>query len=428
MNAIIHPSTLNGSITAAASKSAMQRACAAALIRRGRTILSNAGISNDDKAALHIIKQLGATYVEQDGKVFINSNGIKPVHNEIDCHESGLSIRMFTSVAALSMERIIIKGSGSLAKRPMNFFDEVLPLLDVSIESRNGYLPLVIKGPLTPKNITVDGSLSSQYLTGLLFAYAAADAQDVSIRVTNLNSRPYIDLTLQVLKSFKLKVPENINYESFYFPSDNANDQPLTVNYTVEGDWSGGAFLLVGGAVAGNITVSGLDHYSAQADKKIMQALSMAGASMSIEMDKIEVRKSNLKAFHFNATDCPDLFPPLAALAAYCEGTSVIEGTGRLTHKESNRALTLQEEFRKIGVTINLQGDLMIIEGNKDIKGATVSSHNDHRIAMAMAIAALGGNGAMEIEGADSVNKSYPQFWQHIGQLGASVKLNPVKS
>jgi 3-phosphoshikimate 1-carboxyvinyltransferase len=257
-----------------------------------------------------------------------------------------------------------------------------------------------------------------------LFAYAAADAQDVSIKVNNLNSRPYIDLTLQVIKSFGLKLPENNNYEEFYYPLGTTNGQPSTVNYTIEGDWSGAAFLLVGGAVAGNIIVRGLDHFSTQADKQIMQALSMAGASLSIEMDQIEARKGPLKAFHFNATDCPDLFPPLAALAAHCEGTSVIEGTGRLTHKESNRALTLQEEFGKTGVKITLQGDLMIIEGKTAIKGTTVSSHNDHRIAMAMAIAALTANGQMEIEGADSVNKSYPQFWQHIQQLGAEVELN----
>jgi 3-phosphoshikimate 1-carboxyvinyltransferase len=424
MKAIVRPSALYGSITAAASKSAMQRACAAAVIRKGRTILSNAGISNDDKAALDIIKQLGATYVEQEGKVFINSDGIRPVHNEIDCHESGLSIRMFTSIAALSHEQITIKGSGSLARRPMDFFDAVLPALGVSIQSRDGYLPLVIKGPLVPKNITVDGSLSSQYLTGLLFAYAAANAQDVTIKVSNLNSRPYIDLTLQVLKSFDLQLPQNNNYEEFYYPAGTANHQRPTISYTVEGDWSGAAFLLVGGAVAGNVIVSGLDHYSTQADKQVMQALSMAGASMSIETEQIEVRKSPLKAFHFNATDCPDLFPPLAALAAHCEGTSVIEGTGRLTHKESNRALTLQEEFGKTGVKIMLQGDLMIIEGNSAIRSTTVSSHNDHRIAMAMAIAALNGDGAMIIEGAESVNKSYPQFWEHIRQLGAEVELN----
>ncbi len=422
MKAIVSPSKLNGVVTAAASKSAMQRACAAALIRRGETVLSNPGVSNDDKAALDIIKQLGATYELQDDKIFIRSNGINPIGNGIDCHESGLSIRMFTSIAALSKGPIIINGSGSLAKRPMNFFDDVLPQLGVEIKSNNGHLPLQIRGPLQPNNITVDGSLSSQYLTGLLFAYAAADAKDVSIKVTNLNSRPYIDLSLQVLKSFGFKVPGNSNYEEFYFSSEASNNQQTTINYTVEGDWSGGAFLLVAGAIAGNIVVKGLDNYSSQADKAIIQALSLAGASMSVKEEEIELRESKLKAFHFNATDCPDLFPPLVALAAYCEGTTVIEGAKRLTHKESNRALTLQEEFGKMGVTITLQDDLMFVEGTGNIKGTQVSSHNDHRIAMAAAVAGLKAEGAIEISGAESVNKSYPEFWQHLQELGAIVQ------
>lgn len=423
MKALVRPSKLNGNVTAAASKSAMQRACAAALIHKGETVLSNAGVSNDDKAALDIIEQLGARHEMKGDKMIIVSNGIKAIGNKINCHESGLSIRMFTSIAALSNEWISIIGSGSLPTRPLHFFDEVLPQLGVAVESNNGYLPLKIKGPLQPKNITVDGSLSSQYLTGLLFAYAAAGATDVSIKVTNLNSRPYIDLSLQVLKSFGLKVPENKNYEEFYFSSDAIRHQPSTINYTVEGDWSGGAFLLVGGAICGDITVHGLDHNSTQADKAIVQALSLAGANMSIQLDKIELRESKLKAFHFNATDCPDLFPPLVALAAYCEGTTAIEGAKRLTHKESNRALTLQEEFGKMGITIKLQDDLMLIEGSKRIKGSQVSSHNDHRIAMATAIASLKADGEMEISGAEAVDKSYPQFWQHIQHLGADLSL-----
>ena len=330
MKAIIAPSKLKGTITAPASKSSMQRACAAALIRKGKTVLSNPGISNDDKAALNIIRQLGATYEVNGDKIVIDSSGVNAVGDNIDCNESGLSIRMFTSIAALSDKKITVKGSGSLAKRPMDFFDEVLPQLGVEVKSNNGYLPLEIKGPLQPKNITVDGSLSSQYLTGLLFAYAAADAKDVSIKVKNLSSRPYVDLTLKVLEAYGLKVPENRNYEEFYFRDSKVYGQPSTINYTVEGDWSGGAFLLVGSAIAGNVNIKGLDLSSTQADRAVLQALMQAGTNISIRAEEMEIKESKLKAFHFNATDCPDLFPPLVALASYCEGTTVIEGTKRL--------------------------------------------------------------------------------------------------
>ena len=415
MQVTISPSKVNGVITAPASKSAMQRACAAALLRGGKTVLHNPGISNDDKAALDIITQLGAVVTSDEHIITIESNGVSPVNDTINCGESGLSARMFTSIAALSQTPIQVTGSGSLCKRPFSFFTDTLPQLGVTCASNNGLLPLHITGPLQPKNIAVDGSLSSQFLTGLLFAFAAAKASDVTITVHRLNSKPYIDLTLQVMKAFGLPVPINNNYESFSYQatqSHKVTDQPF--NYSVEGDWSGAAFLLVAGAIAGDLVVKGLNVFSTQADKAVLQALMQSGANISIEESQIHIRKSRLKPFHFNATDCPDLFPPLVALAAYCEGTTVIEGVHRLTHKESNRALTLQEEFAKMGVTITFQDDLMLIKGGEGVVGATVHSRHDHRIAMACAVAALGALGEVTIEEAEAVNKSYPQFWEHL--------------
>ncbi len=216
MKVTIQPSELKGYIQAPASKSSMQRACAAALLTKGKSIIQNPGHSNDDKAALGIIQSLGATTELVGGEWAVDSNGVDPVASKVNCNESGLSIRMFTSIAALSEEEITITGQGSLLTRPMDFFDEILPKLDVRIHSNEGKLPLEIQGPLQPANIEVDGSLSSQFLTGLLMAYAAADAKDVSIKVNNLKSKPYIDLTLDVMKQFGMKVPENKNYEEFY--------------------------------------------------------------------------------------------------------------------------------------------------------------------------------------------------------------------
>ena len=149
--------------------------------------------------------------------MIVNSRGIHPTEQKVNCDESGLSIRMFTPIVALADKEITINGEGSLLNRPMDFFDEILPLLNVKIKSQNGKLPLIVQGPLEPKNIEIDGSLSSQFLTGLLMAYSAADAKDVSIRVNNLTSKPYIDLTLDVMRRFGLKLPENKNYEEFIF-------------------------------------------------------------------------------------------------------------------------------------------------------------------------------------------------------------------
>ncbi len=423
MKVRISPSIVSGEITVAASKSAMQRACALALLHNGVTIIENPGVSNDDKAALSIIEALGATVNNRaNGTAEISSTFLNNLKTEytINCGESGLSIRMFAPIAALLPKQVSITGSGSLVTRPMNFFDEVFPKLNVEVQSNNGKLPLLIKGPLEPKPIEIDGSLSSQFLTGMLFSYAKAAREKVSINAIDLKSTPYIDLSLQMLQEFGYTVT-NENYHQFTIePGNTKLGKEIFCN--VEGDWSGAAFLLVTGAIAGKILVKGLNPFSAQADKAILAALSMCGANISINSEAIEIAPGTLKAFQFNATHCPDLFPPLVALAAYCDGTTVIEGALRLLHKESNRALTLQEEFGKMGVEIKLQDDLMIIESNGKLNAANVHSHHDHRIAMALAVAALKATGDTLIDNADAINKSYPAFYEHLSKLGA--KLN----
>lgn len=437
MKITLHPSQLNGIIQAPASKSSMQRACAAALLTKGKTIIHNPGHSNDDKAAMGIIKALGAALIINSEEIVVDSSGIKPVANEIDCGESGLGIRMFTPIAALSEHEITIRGSGSLLTRPIDFFDEILPGLGVRVKSNDGKLPLVIQGPLQPKDIEVDGSLSSQFLTGLLMAYGAAllnppqggaldsGSSKVSIKVKNLKSKPYIDLTLDVMKQFGMNVPENRNYKEFIFHNDSSLLPPSGGKgaYTVEGDWSGGAFLLVAGAIAGPIMVRGLDLSSSQADRAVMDALMAANASIAVEAKGVKVHPGGMTGFYFDATDCPDLFPPLVALAAYCKGKTTIKGVSRLVHKESNRAVTLQDEFDKMGVRIDLEDDLMIVHGDGKVKGADVHSRHDHRIAMACAIAALRATEETVIEEAQAVKKSYPDFYNDLKSLGANVSL-----
>ncbi|MEJ7587519.1 MAG: 3-phosphoshikimate 1-carboxyvinyltransferase [Ferruginibacter sp.] len=420
----IIPGNISGSIMAPASKSSMQRSCAAALLNEGETIIENPGRSNDDLAALDVIANLGAAVTATlDNLLTVRSSGVNPVTGDMNCGESGLGIRMFAPIAALSNEEITINGTGSLLTRPMDFFDTIFPQLGITINSNQGRLPIKIKGPLQPVDITIDGSLSSQFLTGLLMAYGKATTKPVTITVTNLKSKPYIDLTLEVMKHFGYNVINN-GYESFeIFPVGELMQQP--VSYTVEGDWSGAAFLLVAGAIAGEITIKGLDVFSAQADKAILHALSMAETVISIEEKQIVIGPGKLKAFHFDATDCPDLFPPLVALASYCDGTTVIEGVRRLAHKESNRGLTLQDEFGKMGIAITLQDDLMLIKGGSGVHNATVHSHHDHRIAMACAVAGLKANGEIIIEEAEAINKSYPDFYDHLEKLGANINTMP---
>jgi 3-phosphoshikimate 1-carboxyvinyltransferase len=437
MRATVHPNTLKGEQVAPASKSSMQRACAAALLHHGTTTILNPGHSNDDLAALDVIQKLGAVIqIEQSSNekynltsITIHSDGVKPIATSMNCGESGLGIRMFTPIAALSDQTITIEGEGSLLKRPMHFFDTIFPKLGIEIESKDGYLPIQIKGPLKPANIEVDGSLSSQFLTGLLMAYAASDTTDVVIQVQDLKSKPYIDLTLSVLNAFGWKV-QHQQYERFEFLAH----PPLAahIDYTVEGDWSGAAFLLVAGAIAGPITVKGLQLNSTQADKAVLQALKTAGASIEINEHTIHIgpakdsagMDTQLKAFEFDATDCPDLFPPLVALAALCDGVTILHGVSRLAHKESDRGLTLQTEFAKLGIRIAFNQDSMMVYGGTGIHGAEVFSQHDHRIAMACGVAALCANGPITITDAEAINKSYTDFFVHLQHLGAKVDLD----
>jgi 3-phosphoshikimate 1-carboxyvinyltransferase len=428
MQAIISRSQIRGSIQAPASKSSMQRACTAALLHKGTTQVYNPGSSNDDKAVLKIIQELGAKVSFGDNNLIIISDGFptEELQEEINinCGESGLAIRMLTPVAALANAKINITGEGSLVKRPMYFFEEILPQLGVKIITTAGKLPFHLTGPLQIKDITIDGSLSSQFLTGLLFAFAKAAKEKVTITVTGLKSKPYIDLTLQMLQDFGYNI-ENDQYERFIIRPSNGISED--VNYTIEGDWSGAAFLLVAGAVAGNISVKGLDENSTQGDKAILSVLKECGAvteptTSNQQPATINIKKpTSLKPFSFDATDCPDLFPPLAALAANCEGISYIKGTHRLQGKESDRAAALIDVFGKMKINISAEDDVMKIEGGK-IESAEVNSHHDHRIAMAAAVAGLNAD-SMVINDAEAINKSYPVFFEDLKKTGALIEI-----
>ena len=422
MIATVQPSTINGIIQAPASKSAMQRACALALLNHGETIIQNPGNSNDDLAAINIIQHLGADVSEVHGNLIIKSNGLVKVKGSVNCGESGLSFRMFAAIAALEDSTVLLNGSGSLLKRPMHFIDETFPWLNVKTESNNGFLPINITGPLVPANISIDGSSSSQYLTGLLFAFANAAKELVSINVVDLKSKPYIDLTMQMLALFGYNVCHDF-YTDFYIRPVEKREK--NISYYTEADWSSASFLLVAGAIAGTIQVSGLDIHSVQADRMILQVLERANADIKIVGETISVsNKNKLDAFEFDATDCPDLFPPLVVLAACCNGTSVIKAVSRLASKESNRAETLVEVFTKMGVELFIRNDEMVITGTNEIKQAIVSSHHDHRIAMACAIAGLKTTGKIIIHDAEAVNKSYPGFYEDLRKVGGMVSFS----
>jgi 3-phosphoshikimate 1-carboxyvinyltransferase len=420
MKAIINPGKISGSVTAPPAKSLTQRAYAAALLHRGKTIIHNAGISEDENAALQVIRQLGAKIVSRPGNTFeITSSGVAPISAAIDCRESGLAARLFTPIAALCDKRIQIEGVGTLLRRPMDGFDEILPLLNVYLTGFNGTLPFSLQGPLQPKDIKIDAGDGSQFLSGLLFAFSSAATTPVAIQVSGLKSKPYIDLTLEVLAHFGKRINHK-NYQEFYI-DPGAFRQVGDVEMTIDGDWSSAAYWLVAGAIAGDMTVLNLRQESKQADVAVLKALQAAGAQMTCAEGSISVKKSDLKAFEFDATDTPDLFPALSVLAAFCDGESHVRGVHRLFHKESNRVESITEMLHDFAVPFSVEDDTLFITGVQKVQGTIIDSYHDHRIVMAAAIAALRANGPVEISFAESVSKSYPGFFKDLIACGGDV-------
>jgi 3-phosphoshikimate 1-carboxyvinyltransferase len=277
---------------------------------------------------------------------------------------------------------------------------------------------LKITGPLKGGEVTADGSVSSQFITGLLFALPVAPLNS-RIIVENLVSRPYIDLTLSIISEFGITI-KNEDYRVF---SMKGGQTFKPGSYVAEGDWSGAAFLLVMGAIGGSISVSGLRSDSTQADRAILGALRKAGALVRSEGDTVYVTRGALNGFEFDISECPDLAPPLTVLAMACKGKSVLVGTERLKAKESDRGKALEETMMAVGGIVKNFGSRIVIEGGITLHGGMASSHNDHRIAMALAVSALICDSSISIDGMESINKSYPGFIDDFCTAGGKIEI-----
>ncbi len=418
---LIKPSKINGSVEARPSKSLMQRAVAASMLAEGISAIRNPSFCDDSLAALGIAKKFGAKINKTPKKVEIRGINIKEnLTSEklrLDCQESGLCVRMFSPIAALFDKEIIITGKGSLLSRPVGMIEKPLTLLGATkCIAKNGFPPIEIKGPIKGGNIGVDGSISSQFLTGLLMALPLCE-NDSEIAISNLKSKPYIRMTLDVLDHFGIKVNADKSLREIHV---DGNQKYKPCEFEIENDWSSAAFLLVAGAIAGKVELKGLNKDSEQADRSILAALKCAGALLEIKKNSVVVEKNNLQAFEFDISNCPDLFPALAVLACNCRGKSKIMGIERLRHKESNRAFILAQELKKMGAKIN------VFENHAEIKQsgmhfAKADSHNDHRIAMACSIAGLTSENGVRIIGEKCISKSYPEFFDDLKKIGADV-------
>ncbi len=409
----VRPGRYCGKIRIPPSKSDAQRAILAAALHQGKTCLYNVGESNDEKAMLRNIVKLGAVLkTQKDGSVEVT--GIKrfPEKCVLNAGESGLGVRLITSVCAAHEGEFKIHGEGSLLLRPQAFFEEHLTQMGVAVNSSKGFLPLGIKGRMRGGTLTIDGSVSSQFLSGMLMALPLIK-EDTELIVKKLKSVPYVQMTLDTLRKFGVVVRQ-LNVEHFFISGGQTYQ---CEEYAIEGDWSSAGYWLVAGALGHEVEIEGLKMDSLQADRAMVEVLEKAGCRVQLNNRKLNVFGKKRSAFEFDATHCPDLFPALVTLAAFCSGTSRIKGVHRLKDKESNRGAALQSEFGKLGLEICVENDALVVKGGGELRSAQVDAHNDHRIAMCLAIAGTMIPGGVEINGAESVAKSYPTFWKHLNAL-----------
>ncbi|MBS1776667.1 MAG: 3-phosphoshikimate 1-carboxyvinyltransferase [Bacteroidetes bacterium] len=423
MQVTINPSFVFGKIIAPSSKSMMQRVCAAALLHQGSTTIFNPGTSADDQVALTIIEHCGAQVLKTNThKTVIQSTGKLNAVSQIDCGESGLSARLFTPILSMSNQPVLINGQGNLLSRPMPDIEPVLNALKVTFNSHLNCLPFTIQGPLQPKDLRMDGRNGSQFLTGLLYALSYAPKETITITVEALQSKPYIDLTLDILAHFGKHIRHE-NYERFTISTSSISTQK-EIEITIEGDWSSAAYWLVAGAIHGNVVVENLNPASCQADRKIIEILQKAGANCFSKNNTVLVTESNLSAFEVDLSDSPDLFPIVSVLAACSKGMSLLHGVHRLWYKESNREQSIKALLSAFGVVHKVENNSLIIEGQDTLKSFPVNGFNDHRIVMAATIGSLRAEGLVTISDSLSVRKSYPSFFEDAASLGLVCSVN----
>ena len=418
----VSPSTLSGTIQAPSSKSLSQRFIAVSLLANSPSKLIDLSDCDDCTASIAMAAELGA-------EIELGSNGIlitptplsipKPRSGKLNANESGLGFRLFTPIAALSGQEIEISAQGTLLNRPHSTLVEGLRTLGLEVESNNNKAPLKINGALNGGEVEIDGATGSQFLSGLLIALPFADI-DSTISVKNLVSRPYVEMTLELMDCLGLGFSheERDNEDIFKIPANQCFDG---VEVEIDGDWSAAATLLTLGALCGqpDLEVTGIRGSFTQADAGIKGALLFAGYHLLGTDGGISVSKKKPKSFNLDLTNSPDLFPTLAALACFGKKPSKLKGIHRLKNKESDRAAVLQQEFAKAGIKISFEDDTMMINPAK-ITQCRIDPRGDHRIAMAAAI--LGCAGApIEIINPECVAKSYPGFFDDLEALGGDI-------
>ncbi len=411
----ITPSVLNGTVSMPPSKSAAHRAILCAALAKGVSILNPIALSNDIAATIECVKALGTT-VSLDGNT-LTVDGRTSFHTkkaELDCGESGSTLRFMIPIAAVGGVQARFIGHGRLPQRPIGIYLDCLPNAGVSCYTEGG-LPLKINGTLQGGTFKIAGNISSQFITGLLLALPLAETDSRIILTSPLQSSGYIDMTIDTMEHFGVHVTAE---ENGWFIKGQQYYQPQ--NYTIEGDWSQAAFFLAAAAFGGNIVIDNMNFDSKQGDKACVDLFTQFGCQIKQENGLLKACGNQLNGIAINAENIPDLVPILACTAALCSGTTTITGATRLRIKESDRLAAVTQNLTALGADITELPDGLIINGKPQLHGGNVSGFNDHRIVMAFAMTALKATEPIIISDKESINKSYPNFFEDYTNLGGN--------
>lgn len=417
-NVIIYPSNLKGEVSIPASKSLCHRAVICAGLSTGLSNIYNVTFSKDIEATCEAMKKIGVDI--EIAKNSLRINGKNKVADEnilIDCNESGSTLRFMIPIAAALGINTTFIGRGKLVERPMKTYYDIFDNQNIKYHNDKGNLPLRIEGKLTSGEYLVDGNISSQFISGLLFSLPLLKGNSRIVITSELESKPYIDLTINVLKQFGIDIVNN-SYKEFIIAGEQSY---RAADYTVEGDYSQGAFWLAAGLLGAEVQCTNLNFHSNQGDRVIVDIIKELEGSVNLVDNKVYTTLSKTKGKIIDVTDCPDLVPILTVIAALSKGTTEIINAGRLRFKESDRLKAICNELNTLGANIEEKAEGLVIIGRSELIGGTVDSWNDHRIAMALAIASIKCKEPVIIKNSDCVKKSYPDFWKHFKELGGDI-------
>ena len=411
----ITASKLRGSVRIPSSKSVSHRAVICAGLSQGVSNIGNINFSQDIDATIGAMKSFGVQAEKGNLSLKISGAGNLDVADEnIDCFESGSTLRFLIPIAALTGRKVVFSGRGELVNRPLGPYYEIFDEKHVKYETKDGRLPLTVEGKLTPGDYRIRGDVSSQFISGLLFSLPLLDGDSKIIITSELESKAYVDLTVDMLKRFSVSV-DNLAYREYLIKG---NQSYKAVDCSVEGDFSQAAFWLVAGTLGADVECQGLDLASLQGDKAILDIIRQMGGRIEVKGDSVRALPAKTRGITFDASECPDLVPAVTVLAALSEGTTEIVNAARLRIKECDRLKAICTELNKIGADIEEKEDGLIIRGRERLAGGVTRSWGDHRIAMALAAASIRCSGPLVIEDSASVRKSYPEFWNHFKMLG----------